>query len=206
VGLARRKERVDQLAQKLSSAKGKLHSLKADMTVEADIINAFKWIRENLGPVAILINNAGLSQPNTLIGGNTEMWKTVLDTNVLGLTIATREAINHMMNHQIDGHVIHINSVLGHYVAHVPKLNMYSASKFAVTALTETLRQELVALNSKIRITVRYFILFFISSRIRSKNYFEKIWTCLEQNFYTWFKLMLLTISILSKKLCYSDV
>jgi NAD(P)-dependent dehydrogenase (short-subunit alcohol dehydrogenase family) len=84
VGLARRKERVDQLAQKLSSAKGKLHSLKADMTVEADIINAFKWIRENLGPVAILINNAGLSQPNTLIGGNTEMWKTVLDTNVLG--------------------------------------------------------------------------------------------------------------------------
>jgi NADP+-dependent farnesol dehydrogenase len=183
VGLARRKERVDQLAQKLSSAKGKLHSLKADMTVEADIINAFKWIRENLGPVAILINNAGLSQPNTLIGGNTEMWKTVLDTNVLGLTIATREAINHMMDHQIDGHVIHINSVLGHYVAHVPKLNMYSASKFAVTALTETLRQELVALNSKIRITSvspgPVDTEFAISSNLNDNKDWEKIYSAM---------------------------
>ncbi|RZC37292.1 dehydrogenase/reductase SDR family member 11-like, partial [Asbolus verrucosus] len=153
VGLARRKERIDELAQKLTGAKGKLYAIKADMTVENDIIEAFRWIKDNLGPVSVLINNAGLSQPNTLIGGNTEMWKRVLDTNVLGLTIATREAIEHMNANEIDGHVIHINSILGHYVAQVPKLNMYSASKFAVTALTETLRQELVALGSKIRIT-----------------------------------------------------
>lgn len=154
VGLARRKERVDELAAKLSGLKGKLYSFKADMTVESDIIAAFKWTNENLGPVSILINNAGISQPNTLIGGNTDMWRKVLDTNVMGLTIATREAIDHMTRNQIDGHVIHINSILGHYVAPVPKINMYSASKFAVTALTETLRQELMAMDSKIKITV----------------------------------------------------
>ncbi|XP_044260590.1 farnesol dehydrogenase-like [Tribolium madens] len=151
VGLARRKSRIEALAQKLSS--DNLHALKCDMTLETDILEAFKWIKATLGPVSILINNAGLSQPNTLIGGNTQMWKTVLDTNVLGLSIATREAINQMMENDIAGHVIHINSILGHYVAHVPNLNVYSASKFAVTALTETLRQELVGLGSKIRIT-----------------------------------------------------
>ncbi|KAJ3651878.1 hypothetical protein Zmor_017884 [Zophobas morio] len=153
VGLARRKERIDELSQKLLRCKGKLHSYKCDMTIESDIIAAFKWIKDTLGPVSVLVNNAGVSQPNTLIGGNTEMWKKVLDTNVLGLTIATREAIDQMTSNKIDGHVIHINSILGHYVAHVPQVNMYSASKFAVTALTETLRQELVTLNSKIRVT-----------------------------------------------------
>ena len=54
------------------------------MTIESDIIAAFKWIKDTLGPVSVLVNNAGVSQPNTLIGGNTEMWKKVLDTNVLG--------------------------------------------------------------------------------------------------------------------------
>ncbi|EFA04837.1 farnesol dehydrogenase [Tribolium castaneum] len=153
VGLARRKARVQTLAEKLAPHPGKLYAVKCDMTVESDILEAFKWIKTTLGPVSILVNNAGLSQPNTLIGGNTQMWKTVLDTNVLGLSIATREALDQMMQNSIAGHIIHINSILGHYVAHVPKLNVYSASKFAVTALTETLRQELVALDSKIRVT-----------------------------------------------------
>lgn len=156
MGLARRKDRIEALALKLSGHKGRLHALKCDMTCESDILEAFKWVKANLGPVSVLVNNAGLSQPNTLIRGNTQMWKTVLDTNVLGLSIATREAVDQMMENGIDGHVIHINSILGHYVAHVPKLNMYSASKFAVTALTETLRQELVNLKSKIRITVSF--------------------------------------------------
>lgn len=82
------------------------------------------------------------------------MWKKVLDTNVLGLCIATREAITIMNENDIPGHIIHINSVLGHYVAHLPGINMYPASKFAVTALTETLRQEFLAVDSKIRISV----------------------------------------------------
>lgn len=55
----------------------------------------------------------------------------------------------------VDGHVVHINSVLGHQVLQVPKFNVYPASKFAVTALTETLRRELLEIGSKIKITVR---------------------------------------------------
>ncbi|XP_017777412.1 PREDICTED: farnesol dehydrogenase-like [Nicrophorus vespilloides] len=149
VGLARR----IHLIKPISSTNGSLLGLKVDITQEDEVVEAFEWILKNVGPVSVLVNNAGLSQPTTLIDGDAKMWKSVLDTNVLGLSIATREAISHMKDHNIDGHVIHINSVLGHYVAFVPNVNMYTASKHAVTALTETLRQELLHSGTNIRIS-----------------------------------------------------
>ncbi|XP_060525369.1 farnesol dehydrogenase-like [Cylas formicarius] len=152
-GLARRKERVEQLAKKLSGEKGKLVAVQADLTKEQDIKAAFEYVLKNLGPVNILVNNAGLSKFTTLTDGDTQLWKTVLDTNVLGLSIATREAIKQMKENNIDGHVIHINSVLGHTVINYPGLNVYPASKYAVTALAETLRHEINSQNLKIKIT-----------------------------------------------------
>lgn len=74
---------------------------------------------------------------------------------MFGLCVATREAVEDMRRSGVDGHVVHINSVLGHQVLQVPNFNVYPASKFAVTALTETLRRELLELGSKIKITVR---------------------------------------------------
>ncbi|CAH0549521.1 unnamed protein product [Brassicogethes aeneus] len=153
VGLARRAERIEELAKSLVSAKGKLLALKCDMTVEDQILAAFKWTKENVGPVSILINNAGLIQPTNLLDGNTAMWKRILDTNILGLSIATREAIRQMREFKIDGHVVHINSISGHKNVYFPEVNMYTASKHAVTALTETLRKELNDHGLKIKIT-----------------------------------------------------
>ncbi|KAJ3660778.1 hypothetical protein Zmor_005209 [Zophobas morio] len=153
VGLARRVERVEELAKQLEGAKGKLHPLKADVTKEEDILAAFDWTSKNLGPVHILINNAGIVQQTTLVEGETEKWKKVFDTNVLGLCVATREAVKVMKANKIDGHIIHINSIAGHSAINIPGVNVYPASKHAVTALTETLRQELNHLGLKIRIT-----------------------------------------------------
>ncbi|RZC31771.1 adh short domain containing protein, partial [Asbolus verrucosus] len=53
----------------------------------------------------------------------------------------------------VDGHIIHINSVVGHVVPNFPGSNVHPASKHAVTALTETLRQELIHIQTKIKIT-----------------------------------------------------
>lgn len=125
------------------------------MTKEEDILQAFEWTKKNLGPVHILVNNAGGAALTTnLFDGDTQHWKRVLDLNVLGLCIATREAVKNMRANNVDGHIIHINSVGGHKVPNIPNLNVYPASKFAVTALTETLRQELNSIGSKIKITV----------------------------------------------------
>lgn len=53
VGLARRKELIEKLASKLSTEEGKLYGIEADMTKEQDIIKAFAWVKENLGPIHI---------------------------------------------------------------------------------------------------------------------------------------------------------
>lgn len=155
VGLARRKEKLDELGKTLYGKSGKFYGVKADICDEEDILKAFNWAKENLGPIHILINNAGLGRPTSLIEGDTSDFKKVLDTNVLGLTLCTREAVKDMRNNKIDGHIIHVNSVAGHYVPQVPNMNIYPASKYAVTALTETLRYELNFVGCRIKTTVR---------------------------------------------------
>ncbi|XP_021942048.1 dehydrogenase/reductase SDR family member 11-like, partial [Zootermopsis nevadensis] len=88
--------------------------------------------------------------------GPAESWKSIFDINVLALSICTKEAIQSMRDRNVDdGHIVHINSTLGHVVPPAEfGFSMYTASKYAVTALTEGLRKELVNLKSNIRVTV----------------------------------------------------
>ncbi|XP_028138590.1 farnesol dehydrogenase isoform X4 [Diabrotica virgifera virgifera] len=153
VGAARRKENVDALAQKLQGKKGKLYSVKADVAKEEDIKELFKWTSANVGPVSILINNAGCHHKTGLIGGDTAAWRATIDVNLIAVCIATREAIDIMQRNNIDGYIIHINSLFGHTVLNIPDVDVYPATKHGVTALTETLRHELNARKSKIRVT-----------------------------------------------------
>ncbi|PNF16600.1 Dehydrogenase/reductase SDR family member 11 [Cryptotermes secundus] len=155
VGLARRVERIEELAASLKSAPGKLHALKCDVTKESEVQAAFKWIKTNLGGVDILINNAGAAYNSKLITGPVENWRRILDLNVLALSVCTKEALESMKEKGVDdGHIVHINSVAGHRIpTSGMSTNMYWASKHAVTLLTEGLRQELVAEKSKIRVT-----------------------------------------------------
>nr|CAD7196673.1 unnamed protein product [Timema douglasi] len=153
VGLARRVERVEELAAGLKSAPGKLYAVKADISKEEDIIAAFDWIKKNLGGVDILVNNAGLVTTEVLSNIGDASWR-VLDVNVKGLCISTREALKSMKERGVnDGHIIHINSVLGHSLPSTMPVSIYHASKYAVTVLTEGLRRELVQLGSKTKIT-----------------------------------------------------
>ncbi|XP_018325342.1 farnesol dehydrogenase [Agrilus planipennis] len=154
-GFARRKERIEELAKKLqnANAKGKLHAVKVDMSKENEIIEGFNWVKKNLGPIHILINNAGFAKDNTLIDGDTQKWRDIFDVNVVGLSIATREAVKDMRANNVDGHIIHINSTAGHRIPSLPSVNVYPASKYAVRALSETLRHEFIQNNLKIKIT-----------------------------------------------------
>ncbi|KAJ9589358.1 hypothetical protein L9F63_017435, partial [Diploptera punctata] len=150
VGLARRVEKIEELAAKLKSEKGELHALKCDVTIEEEIKKSFEYIKIKLGGVHILINNAGVMIfTNTMI----EEWRNMLDINVLALSICTRESIKLMKETDIDdGHIIHINSICGHSPPS-ERIVMYAATKHAVTALTEGLRRELITQNSKIRVS-----------------------------------------------------
>ncbi|KAK5643888.1 hypothetical protein RI129_007733 [Pyrocoelia pectoralis] len=147
-GLARRKDMV----QKLSSNKN-LHAIQCDVTKEDDILNAFEWIYENLGPIHILVNSAGIVRLTNLIEGSTALWREVFDTGVMGLCIATREAVRNMRKNNVDGHIVHMNGISGHKIFPLPNASVLPASKHSITALTETLRQELNSIGSKIKIS-----------------------------------------------------
>lgn len=84
VGLARRVERIEKLAEKLKDKKGTLHGMKVDLTETQQIIDAFKKVEEKYGPISILVNNAGVFEDTTLIEGDVQKWKKVFDINVIG--------------------------------------------------------------------------------------------------------------------------
>ncbi|XP_062558602.1 farnesol dehydrogenase-like [Armigeres subalbatus] len=155
VGLARRVDRVEALKADLPEAAGDLlYAVKCDVSNEEDILQVFKWVEKKFGGVDVLVNNAGVLRETDLIeSDNTKMLREVLDTNVLGLVLCSREAYQSMKKRSVDGHIVHINSIVGHNVLNFPKFNIYPASKHAVTAITETMRNELRNAGTKIKIT-----------------------------------------------------
>lgn len=160
VALARRKEKIEELRSRLpDELKKNLYAVKCDVSNEKELIETFKWIDDNLGGVSVLINNAGILRKTTLLEpDNSAPIREVFETNVFGLLNCTREAYQSMKKHSIEGHIINVNSLLGHkiplFVGQLPSFNVYPASKFAVTAISEVLRQDLIDAKSKIKITV----------------------------------------------------
>ncbi|XP_058123687.1 farnesol dehydrogenase-like [Anopheles ziemanni] len=155
VGLARRVERIEALKKELpTDAAARLHAIKCDVSSEADIDATFKLIEEKFGGVDVLVNNAGIVRPSNLIEqGNSADLRAVLDTNVTGLVLCSQWAYKSMVARSVGGHIVHINSYAGHVVPNFPKFSIYPASKHAVTAITETMRQELRAAGTKIKVT-----------------------------------------------------
>ncbi|GFG38521.1 hypothetical protein Cfor_01191, partial [Coptotermes formosanus] len=157
VGIARRVEKLEELKNSVKGSSGTLYALKADVSKEEEIVAAFKWVKNNLGGVDVLINNAGIPGKSTVHEGPVSQWRSVIDVNLLGLSICTKEALQSMEERGVDdGHVIHISSINGHGVPQhtvTYGLVMYTATKNAVQVLTEGLRRELVERNSKIKVT-----------------------------------------------------
>ncbi|XP_037932574.1 farnesol dehydrogenase-like [Teleopsis dalmanni] len=158
VGLARRVERVNELKLSLSQdQQARLHAIKCDVSNAIEVAEAFAVIAENYGPVHVLINNAGCLRTGQLCTMPSEQVQEVLLTNVMGVINCTHHAYAAMISDNGDGHVILINSILGHKVpaipGHLPELNVYPATKYALTAINEIYRQEFTALGTRIKVT-----------------------------------------------------
>ena len=128
------------------------HSLAVEVDVreETSVQSAFAAARDRFGGVDVLINNAGLGHAAPLAEGTVAQWREMLEVNLLGLCICTREALADMRARNAFGQIVHIGSMAGQRVP--AGAGLYSATKHAVRALTEALRVELREAGDTIRV------------------------------------------------------
>ena len=146
---ARRKDRLDALVARIKDAGGQAQAIVADV---ADETQANRLVREAhavFGSVDVLVNNAGVMLLGPIGGADTEDWRRMIHTNVLGLMYATHAALP-LMRAQGGGHIVNISSVAGRTAR--AGAGVYNASKWGVGAFSESLRQEVY--KDKIRVTI----------------------------------------------------
>jgi len=152
IGCARNVANVEKLTAITKGMNGKLVPYKCDLTKTDEIEKMFHWIDTYHKGVDVLVNNAGVSRMKPILEMEVEEMRTQLDVNVIALTLCSKLAVNSMLSRGVkDGHVINLNSVLGHQVLGI--LNFYSATKWAVKALSEGLRKEIAQKGSFIKVT-----------------------------------------------------
>ena len=146
---ARRVDRLEGLARRIVESGGEALALACDVADAEQVGRTVQAVQEKWGRLDILVNNAGISVLGPILGADTEEWRRVFDINVLGLMYATHAALP-LMKEQGGGHVINMSSLLGRIA--VAGSGVYAATKWAVGAFSEALRQEAVAY--KVRVTI----------------------------------------------------
>ena len=135
---ARRVDRLDILKAKLEAEGARVVAVELDVTDEAACRAAVERTVQELGGLDIVVNNAGVMLLGPIEGADTQDWRRMVDTNVLGLMYVTHAALPHLLER--GGDVVQVSSVAGR-VARAGS-GVYNASKFAVGAFSESLRQE----------------------------------------------------------------
>jgi len=146
---ARRTDRIQSLARELTAAGGRAIAMTADVTHREQVRELVDWAVRTYGRIDVMINNAGLMPQALLERLQIDQWDGMIDVNIKGVLYGIAAALP-QMKQQKSGHFINVSSVAGHRVG--PGFAVYAATKFAVRALSEGLRQEVKPYN--IRTTV----------------------------------------------------
>ncbi|MDZ8105116.1 MAG: SDR family oxidoreductase [Nostoc sp. DedQUE12a] len=147
---ARRLERLQQLADTLSQDfNTEVHLLELDVRDRSAVESAISNLPPSWSDIDILINNAGLSRGlDKLHEGSFTDWEEMIDTNIKGLLYLSRYVVPGMVSRG-RGHVVNLGSIAGHQT--YPGGNVYCATKAAVRAISEGLKQDL--LGTPVRVT-----------------------------------------------------
>lgn len=138
----------DPLAEQIRAEGGEALSVRMNVTDPESVRTAFDQVATKLGPVAILVNNAGLAVTKPLLEHTEQDWQKVIDVNLNGAWYTAQAAAKQMVAHGLAGSIINVTSIVGLRVAgQVPS---YVASKAALNHLTRAMALELARRNIRV--------------------------------------------------------
>jgi len=146
---ARRADRIEKLAKDIQQTGAQALAVEVDVTDLEQVKNLVDSAVRQFGRVDVILNNAGVMPLSPMDRVNVEEWNTMIDVNIKGVLNGIAAVLPYMKE-QKSGQIINTSSVAGHKVFYGSAV--YSATKYAVRALTEGLRMELKPYN--IRTTI----------------------------------------------------
>jgi NADP-dependent 3-hydroxy acid dehydrogenase YdfG len=144
--VARRKDRLEDLAAEIEKAGGTTLVVEADITDRNQAEGAVEQVVERFGRLDTLVNNAGLMLLGPVVGADAEEWDRMIAVNLQGLLYTTRAALPHLLRAAEQGprqvaDIVNISSQAGRVAS--KGYGVYNLTKFGVNGFTESLRQEL---------------------------------------------------------------
>jgi NADP-dependent 3-hydroxy acid dehydrogenase YdfG len=146
---ARRLDRIEALAEKITAAGGNAIAVQTDVGEEDEARAFVARTHSELGRLDVLVNNAGVMLLGPIEHADTEEWRRMIHANVFGVLYCTHAALP-LMKAQGSGHIVNVSSVAGR-VARAGS-GVYNLTKWGVGAFSEALRQETVEMG--IRVTL----------------------------------------------------
>lgn len=143
---ARRTDRLEAVADELRSAGGKVKTCQLDVTNLGSVTAFVEKAQREFGRVDVIVNNAGVMPLSPMASLKIDEWEQMIDVNIKGVLYGIAAVLPHM-NERGSGHIINIASIGALQV--VPTAAVYCATKYAVRAISDGLRQE----NDKLRVT-----------------------------------------------------
>jgi NAD(P)-dependent dehydrogenase (short-subunit alcohol dehydrogenase family) len=138
---ARRADRLAELAREIERSGGQCLPLACDVTKQDSIAAAIAAAEAQLGPLSILVNNAGVVVSKPLFEHTEADWDHVVDTNLKGAWLMARDFAHHLVELKRPGRIINISSVLASRT--IGRVPAYCAAKAGLTHLTQVLAMEL---------------------------------------------------------------
>jgi 3-oxoacyl-[acyl-carrier protein] reductase len=146
VNYASSKQGADRIVSEITSKGGKAVAVQADMSKHADIKRLFAEAKKAFGRLDVLVNNAGIYEFAPLEEVTAEHFHRLFDLNVLGLILASQEALKYFGS--VGGSIVNISSVVA--TSAPANTSVYSATKCAVDAVTRSLAKELGPRNIRV--------------------------------------------------------
>jgi NADP-dependent 3-hydroxy acid dehydrogenase YdfG len=139
VVVARRAERLVQLVEQIGKAGGRASAIAADVAREDECRRVVQETRKRHGRIDILVNSAGIVRPGSVEEADPASWREQIDINLLSPMYLSHEVLPEMRQRG-DGHIVNVSSTAGRRVG--VRHSGYAASKHAVNAYSEAMRQE----------------------------------------------------------------